>query len=226
MTVVLAGGGTAGHIEPALNLADELGRIDPSMRVVALGTPKGLESRIVPARGYELAMIPPVPLPRRLSKELFTLPGRSIAAHRQTRAVLRTVGARVVVGFGGYVSFPAYLAARSCGIPIVVHEANAKAGLANRLGARLTAHVAENYEGSLPHAQRIGCPLRATIAQLDRRERRAEALEYFGLADRPTLLAFGGSQGAASINAAVREAAPAILGEGLQILHAVMNFST
>jgi UDP-N-acetylglucosamine--N-acetylmuramyl-(pentapeptide) pyrophosphoryl-undecaprenol N-acetylglucosamine transferase len=220
--VVLAGGGTAGHIEPALNLADTLRRRDPDVGITALGTEKGLEGRLVPARGYPLRLIPPVPLPRRPSAELLSLPGRVRAALKQAEQILVEVGADVVVGFGGYVSLPAYLAARRTGTPLVVHEANARPGLANRVGARFTPYIAEAVAGSLPGATRIGIPLRHSIATLDRDATRAEARATLGLApDGPVLLVFGGSQGAQRINAAVSAVLPGLLDLGLQVLHSV-----
>lgn len=220
MQVVLAGGGTAGHIEPALNLADALRRRDPGIGIVALGTAKGLEGRLVPARGYELRLIPPVPLPRRPSTELLTLPVRVRAALHETEAILADVAADVVVGFGGYVALPAYLAARRRRVPLVIHEANARPGLANRLGARFTPHVAEAVEGTLPGATRLGIPLRRSIATLDRSANRGAAREALGLdPDLPMLLVFGGSQGARRINAAVADALPGLMELGVQVLH-------
>ena len=223
MRVVLAGGGTAGHIEPALSTADAIRRAEPDAHVTMLGTERGLETRLVPERGYELALIPPVPLPRRPTPELLRLPLRVRAAVHATAAVLRSHDADVLVGFGGYVALPAYLAARRLGVPIVVHEANAKAGLANRIGARFTEHVAVASEHTaLPHAQQIGIPLRRSVTGLDREAVRGEAHSYFGLdPDRLTVLAFGGSQGARRINEAVDGALDDILGTGAQVLHAV-----
>ncbi|MFW5899166.1 MAG: glycosyltransferase, partial [Jiangellaceae bacterium] len=147
MHVVLAGGGTAGHVEPALATADALRRSDPAAHLVLLGTERGLETRLVPDRGYELALIPPVPLPRRPTPDLARLPWRLRRAIREAGAVLRAHRADVVAGFGGYVALPAYLAARKAGVPIVVHEANARPGLANRIGARLTPFVASAAPG-------------------------------------------------------------------------------
>lgn len=220
--VGIAGGGTGGHIEPALNLADELRRQQPNSHIVVFGTERGLEVDLVPARGYELTFIPPVPLPRRINKDLFSLPGRLRTAVADSRQVITDEALDVVCGFGGYVSIPVYLAARRAGVPFVVHEANAKPGIANRVGARLTPHVAENYAGSLRHATRVGCPLRAAISDLDRSRQQQAAREFFGLDSQgPVLLAFGGSQGAASINQAIWEAAAELCGEGVQILHAV-----
>ncbi len=222
MHIVLAGGGTAGHIEPALNLADCLRRRDPDIGITALGTPKGLEGDLVPARGYDLAMIPPVPLPRRPSAELLSLPGRVREALGQTASIMRDVRADAAVGFGGYVALPAYLAARRTRTPLVVHEANARPGLANRIGARLTDHVAEAVEGSLPGGRRIGIPLRRAIAGLDRDAVRPEAREALGLpAEGFVLLVFGGSQGARRINQAVTEALGGLRDLGVTVLHSV-----
>ena len=220
--VVLAGGGTAGHIEPALALADALRRRDPGVGLTALGTARGLESRLVPARGYDLALIPPVPVPRRVTRELLRLPARLRAAVGETLAVLDRVGADVVVGFGGYVAAPAYLAARRRRTPIVVHEANARPGLANRLGARFTSHVAVSTPATpLRHAQYVGLPLRRSIATLDRPALRAQARAHFGLhPERTTLLVFGGSQGARRVNEAAAGAAGALTAAGVQVLHA------
>ena len=140
---------------------------------------------------------------------------------RDVTEVLRRTDADVVVGFGGYVAAPAYLAARRLGIPLVVHEANARAGLANRLGARLTPWVAEAVPGALPHARYLGVPLRPAVAHLDRAARRAEARERLGLdPDLPTLLVSGGSQGSRRLNEATAGAAAALGAAGVQVLHA------
>jgi UDP-N-acetylglucosamine--N-acetylmuramyl-(pentapeptide) pyrophosphoryl-undecaprenol N-acetylglucosamine transferase len=220
LSVVLAGGGTAGHVEPALALADALLRRDPSTVITALGTATGLEARLVPARGYVLAEIPRVPLPRRPTLDLLRVPGRVAGAVTQTRGHLDRVAADVVVGFGGYVALPAYLAARRRGTPFVVHEANARAGLANRVGARLTPHVAAAVGGSgLAGAQVLGIPLRTAVSRLDRAAARAEARAHFGLQDGPVLLVTGGSQGARNLNAAITGAAADLAAAGVQVLH-------
>ncbi len=220
LSVVVAGGGTAGHVEPALALADALRRRDPATVLTALGTTTGLEARLVPARGYDLAEIPRVPLPRRPTLDLLRVPGRVSAAVRQTRAHLDRVDADVVVGFGGYVALPAYLAARRRGTPFVVHEANARAGLANRVGARLTPHVAAAVEGSgLRGARVLGIPLRTAVSGLDRAATRDTARAGFGLGPGPVLLVTGGSQGARRLNAAITGAAADLAAAGVQVLH-------
>ncbi|WP_109774419.1 glycosyltransferase [Quadrisphaera granulorum] len=224
MAVLLAGGGTTGHVSPMLALADCLRRRDPATAVLVLGTAEGLEARLVPARGYELAVVPRVPLPRKPSTALLRLPGRLLSAVRAAeRAIVKAgevVGAPradVVVGVGGYVAVPAYLAARKLGVPVVVHEANHRAGIANRLGARLTEHVATTFPGTDLRGRGgngvlTGLPMRTEVTRLDRAARRAEARAAFELhPDAPTLLVTGGSLGALRLNTAVVEGAPQLL---------------
>jgi UDP-N-acetylglucosamine--N-acetylmuramyl-(pentapeptide) pyrophosphoryl-undecaprenol N-acetylglucosamine transferase len=222
-SVVIAGGGTGGHIEPALALADALRRADPAISIACLGTERGLETRLVPARGYVLELIPPVPLPRSLTPALLSVPRRMLGAVSAACAVLDRTQASVLVGFGGYVATPGYLAARRRGVPIVVHEANARPGLANRIGARLTRHVFTGQPGTrLPHATHIGIPIRSQISGLDRLAISDKARVHFGLRpDLPVLLVTGGSQGAASLNRAVLGAADSIMAVGVQVLHII-----
>lgn len=223
MHVVLAGGGSAGHISPALALADALRRRDPAVGLTFLGTREGLEARLVPAAGHSLAYVPRVPLPRDLTPRLLTVPGRLAGAVRAASDVLARTRADILVGFGGYVAMPAYLAARRRGIPVLVHEQNARPGIANRFAARLvTEHVAVSFPGTpLRHARLVGLPIRREIATLDRAGLRPQARAAFGLdPDRPTLLVTGGSQGARRLNEAVPAAAPALAAAGVQVLHA------
>ncbi|TCI99757.1 undecaprenyldiphospho-muramoylpentapeptide beta-N-acetylglucosaminyltransferase [Aeromicrobium sp. IC_218] len=222
MRVLLAGGGTAGHTSPLLATAQALTEIDASVEITCLGTPRGLEVTLVPQAGYDLELVPPVPLPRSVGADLLKVPVRLRRAVKATADVMERVRPDVVVGFGGYVSVPAYLAARRRGIPIVVHEGNALPGVANKLGARLTSHVATSFPATdLPHADYLGLPIRRAISGLDRAATRAEARAFFGLdPDRPTLLVTGGSQGARRINHAVSAAAGALAEAGVQVLHA------
>jgi len=227
VSVVLAGGGTAGHVEPAMAVADALSAIDPQVRITVLGTKRGLETTLVPERGYHLELITPVPLPRRPTGDLARLPPRVWRAVRETRAVLDMVDADVVIGFGGYVALPAYLAARGIPmirtrVPVVIHEANARAGLANRIGARTADRIlAAVAESGLPRAEVVGIPIRATLTTLDRAALRAQARRHFGFADDAlVLLVFGGSQGAVSLNRAVAGAAADLAAAGVSVLHA------
>ena len=223
VSVVLAGGGSAGHVSPLLATADALRRLAPGTVITALGTSRGLEASLVPARGYPLELVPRVRVPRKPSTEGLAMPARLRAAVKAAGAVLDRVRADAVVGFGGYVSAPAYLAARRRGIPIVVHEANPRAGLANRLGARYAARVVTATDGTagLRHTVTLGLPMRREIATLDRAARRDEGRAAFGLRDDlPALLVTGGSQGARTLNTAAIGAAGALARDGVQVLHA------
>lgn len=221
MNIVLAGGGTAGHTSPLIATAQQLHALTPDSPLLCVGTPKGLETRVIPEAGLELALIPPVPLPRRFTIELFAVPGRLLDAVRQARGVLKRHAADVVIGFGGYVSLPVYLAARQLKVPIVLHEQNAVPGLANRIAARFATVVGVTFpETRLPHAVVLGLPMRQAIADLDRPAARAAARTRFGFTgDLPVLLVSGGSQGARSINQALAAALPTLLVAGVNVLH-------
>ena len=146
------------HLAPARHGRRAAPR-DPDVEITALGTARGLETRVVPEAGYPLELIPPVPLPRRPGVELLRTPGRLRGAMNAAVEVVDRVRPDVVVGFGGYVSVPAYLAARKRKLPLVVHEGNALPGIANKLGARFTDHVATSFpDTDLPHAHYIGLP--------------------------------------------------------------------
>lgn len=214
---VFAAGGTAGHIEPALNVADAIKVAHPQTQIVFLGGTRGLESTLIPARGYELQTVTAVPFPRKLNADTFAFPTRLWHATKQAKAIVR--GSDAVIGFGGYPAVPAYIAANRLGIPLVIHEANAKAGLANRLGARWTRHQYASHVGVLPSAQLCGLPVRAEIAHLDRAALRASAQSEIGVKG-PTVLVFGGSQGAQRLNSVLAQALPSILATGVQVIHA------
>lgn len=220
-SVVLAGGGTAGHVSPLIATADALRREHPEVGITVLGTVEGLEARLVPERGYPLRTIGKVPFPRRPGAAALRFPAAMKRAVDQAGRVLDETGAQVVVGFGGYVSTPAYLAARNRSIPIVIHEQNSVAGLANKLGARLTPHVATTFTQTRLRGSRVvGMPLREEISGLDRAALRPEALDVLGLSDhRPTVLVTGGSLGAAQLNDSFAHSADALLASGVQVLH-------
>ncbi len=220
-TYLLAGGGTAGHVNPLLAVADALRAREPEAEILVLGTREGLEARLVPERGYELLFVDKVPFPRRPDRAAAAFPARLRRAIAQVRTHIRDRGVEIVVGFGGYAAAPAYLAARGARIPVVVHEANAKPGMANALGARRAAAVGVAFEGTPIRGGRVvGMPLRREIVDLDRAARRADAAAYFGLdADRPTLLVFGGSLGAQRLNEAFADAWRDVLDAGWQLVH-------
>lgn len=191
--VLLAGGGTAGHVNPLLATAARLAQ--KGFECSVLGTREGLEAQLVPQAGLKLEFLAKVPFPRRLNRAAFNFPFDFI---KQVKLVMRLIRSRkidVMVGFGGYVAAPAYLAARLTGTPLVVHEANALPGFANKLGALLTKNVATTFPNTkLRHAVRTGLPLRAefesAIQSMDKAQTRVE----LGLDPvLPTLLVMGGS---------------------------------
>ena len=218
---LLAGGGTAGHVNPLLALADLIRAEEPDAQIVVLGTREGLEARLVPERGFELAFIERLPFPRRPNLAALRFPARFRRAVSEVRALIRDRGIDVVVGFGGYAAAPAYRAAKAEGVATVIHEANAKPGLANKLGARSTDFVAVTFPGTPIRGARVtGMPLRPEITGLDRAALRRSAREHFGLdPERTTLLVTGGSLGARAINQGISRAAAELVASGVQVLH-------
>lgn len=220
-TVVLAGGGTAGHISPLLAIASAVNRLDPAAEQSVIGTAAGLETRLVPEAGYQLDLIDKVPFPRRPTLDVLSFPSRFNQATQEAQAILQRRRADVVIGVGGYVCPPVYRAAKKLGIPVVLHEANARPGLANRLGARSAAFIGTAFEGTpLKGAEWVGMPMPRQISQLDRAAERAAAREQLGLDPQaPTLVITGGSSGALNLNQAVATALDELLGTGAQVLH-------
>lgn len=224
VSVVLAGGGTAGHTSPLIATAEALRIADPQVRITCIGTARGLETRVIPEAGLDLELVPAVPLPRKLGVDLFKVPFRLAGAIRAAKRVLRDAQADVVCGFGGYVAMPAYLAARLMGIPVVIQEQNALPGLANKVASRFAAAVLTSFpETPLKGARFEGLPVRRAITELaetGRTSRQEELRAGFGLdASLPVLLVSGGSQGARSINNATVDATDRLLAAGVQILH-------
>ncbi|MDO5646189.1 MAG: undecaprenyldiphospho-muramoylpentapeptide beta-N-acetylglucosaminyltransferase [Dermabacter sp.] len=224
-TVLVAGGGSAGHVSPMLATAEALRVRYPAVRVLALGTAEGLEADLVPAAGFDLLTIQKVPFPRRVNRAAAAFPRDFAREVRRVRGYLEEFGVDAIAGFGGYVCPPAYLAGMRTGRPLVIHEANKRPGLANRLGARRAAHVATAFDvddarGGMARAVTLGMPMRSQIATLDRGARRAEARASFGLeAERPTLLVTGGSLGALRLNETLVAALPGLAEAGVQVLH-------
>jgi UDP-N-acetylglucosamine--N-acetylmuramyl-(pentapeptide) pyrophosphoryl-undecaprenol N-acetylglucosamine transferase len=218
---LLAGGGSAGHVNPMLAIADEIRRRDPQAAIVMIGTKEGLEARLVPARGYDLHSIAKLPFPRRPNKRALTFISGWNRAVRDVESVIAGRRVDVVIGVGGYAAAPAYQAAKRSGVPIVIHEANAKPGLANRLAARWTRFVGVAFEGTpIRHARYVGMPLRSEIAGLDLQATRSQSRVEFGLdLDHPVILVTGGSLGSSRMNTAVKQALPALLRAGIQVLH-------
>ena len=220
---LLAGGGTAGHVNPLLSLADEIMSQSGQHKVWALGTAEGLESRLVPQRGYELLTVPRLPMPRKLNGYLLKFPLLFAESVKLVKKYLQENKIDVVVGFGGYASAPAYRAAKSLAIPYVIHEANALPGYANRIGANGAAAVGVTFSQTvLPNSTVVGMPLRKEVLELMKTDLRFEAETFFGLDTKlTTLLVTGGSLGARRINETIEDSRALLEAAGIQVIHIV-----
>lgn len=203
-SVVIAAGGTGGHIYPGLAVAEALRRAAPETRISFVGTKRGLEGRLVPEAGFDLHLVDMVPF---AGREVALLPFALVKATLQARGVLRRRSADVALGMGAYVSGPVIVAARLSGIPSVIHESGAVPGRANLAAARLTGNVATAFSeanaafASSADVRTVGMPLGPDLAGFDRSTLRAEARKAYDLDDGTTfVLVSGGSQGAASLN--------------------------
>ena len=223
--LLLVGGGTAGHINPMLAVAHEAIRQAESRpdEILIVGSRNGMEEKLVPQAGIALSTLPRLPLPRKISFASVSFIPRFLIAILRGLWILRSHQPDVVAGFGGYVSAPIYIAAWIARVPIVIHEANAIPGFANRLGARLTSHVATTFSlTKLSRSRQIGMPVRRSLSHPDVEPNKISARNYFGLSRRKkTLLVIGGSQGAAKINSTLEKVVPVLTRSGWQVLHIV-----
>jgi len=219
--IALTGGGTAGHITPMLAVAEVLRAADSEVSLVVVGMTGGREKELVPSGLADTIEVAKLPFPRRLNADALRFPGRFFSSVKYLRGEFRRRSVDVVVGFGGYIAAPAYWAAWREKIPLVIHEANALPGLANRLGSRLTKNVAVSFPNTpLPNHTVVGMPLPQQMVQIDRERLKPDAIEYFSVdPDRPVLLVTGGSTGAKRLNDAIIRRVPQILDRGWQILH-------
>jgi UDP-N-acetylglucosamine--N-acetylmuramyl-(pentapeptide) pyrophosphoryl-undecaprenol N-acetylglucosamine transferase len=213
-TILIAAGGTGGHLFPGVAVADELRRRDPQTRVVFVGTPRGLESRLVPRAGYELELLPVLPLNgvgfARMMRGLLALPGGMVRA----AALVRRLRPAAVLGVGGYAGGPVVLAAALLRVPTVILEPNARPGFTNRRLRPFVGHAACAYEEARADFGRKGVltgnPVRGGFARLPRKAHQAPF----------TLLAFGGSQGSRVLNRALVAALPSLPGpDRLRVVH-------
>ncbi|MDP1794302.1 MAG: glycosyltransferase, partial [Acidimicrobiales bacterium] len=185
-SIVVAAGGTGGHIYPGLATADAIRALAPDARVTFVGTPRGLEQSLIPPAGYGLELVDMVPWggARRA-------PGFAVAtmrASRQAGRVLQRLEADAVVAMGGYPSLPTVLAARRRRVPVVIHESGATGGRANRLASRFTPNVALSFASAAPffpgrQVRVVGMPLSAEIASFDRAALQESARAQLGIAE-------------------------------------------
>lgn len=227
--VVLVGGGTAGHVEPALAVGNWLRSNSSEVSLEFIGTKSGIEVELLVDTGITFHPIAKVPFPRALSAAALIWPFKFIFATTQALAAIK--GSAAVIGFGGYVSAPAYLAAKLLGIPLILHEANAKPGLANILGAKLTKDIfiafesAKNLGGRWSGAVNVGMPIKNEIDEFNKLDKAKLGREFLAdlnlSSDKKTLLIFGGSIGAKQINTAVSDALVTLNATGWNVVHSV-----
>lgn len=203
-SLLIAAGGTGGHIFPGLALADAIVAEEPSARVAFVGTKRGLESTLIPKAGYQLHLVDMVPF---AGSNKLRVPGALTRSVWQARRLLKMHSADAAIGMGGYASVPLVIAARLRRIPALVHESGAILGRANALAARFTSHVGyafENTAGNLPGSVKprvVGMPLAPQFSDFDRDALRAQARAAFDLPEgKAALFVMGGSLGAAHLN--------------------------
>ena len=218
---MLAGGGTGGHLFPALAIADEIKRLEPSTRFLFLGTKGKIEARVVPQRGYAFQTIWISGFHRRLTLDNLLFPVKVVVSLVQSLHVIRQFRPDVVVGTGGYVCGPVLFVASLLGMPTVIHESNSYPGVTTRLLAKRATSIfiafdaARRWLKRTDHVRLVGTPTREVLGTVSREEGRS----FFHIAaDKKTLLVFGGSLGAASINDAVLQSLEEILAADVQLV--------
>ena len=226
-SIVIAGGGTGGHIYPAIGIAQALQRLDSTVDIVFVGGAGKLESTLVPKHDFRFLPISVAGFPRRITLQWFPVIWKAFRGLTQSLQYMTQLKPDIVIGTGGYVSGPVLLAALLRRIPIVIQEQNASVGLTNGLLARWAKAVylamasarQNNAFRHTKHVEVTGNPIRPAIAEFPRQN---ETYKKFGLSpDLRTIFVMGGSQGARAINEAVVAALPHLLefGEHIQIVH-------
>ena len=202
-SIVIAAGGTGGHITPGLALAEALAERVPAARIAFVGTRRGMEGELIPAAGYPLHLYDMVQFAGTGWRKAL-VPLALVRSAIQARSLLRRAGARVAVTMGGYSGVPLVIGARLAGVPSIVHEPGAVPGKANLLAARFTRNIATSFPNTrFPRrgARLVGYPLGRAITAFDRAALRPEARAASGLTDGDTLiLVSGGSQGSVRLN--------------------------
>lgn len=229
--ILFAGGGTAGHIEPAWAVSQVWHSRFPGDEIAFLGTQSGQEVELIPERGGKLFLIPKVTAPRKLNIAALTFPFDLVIAIFKAISIVKRFD--LVVGFGGYVAAPAYLAALLLRKPIIIHDQNAKIGLANKLGARFARKILLAYPNhelqalntrskDLKKVELVGNPLKPEIiktvkeAESEWKTARARAKESLNVSG-PLVLVLGGSSGSMAINQVVTNTKF----EGCTVIHSV-----
>ncbi len=220
--IIISGGGTGGHIYPAIAIANELKTIDPTIELLFVGAEGKMEMEKVPRAGYPIVGLPVVGIKRQLTLENLAFPLKLSRSLRQARKIVRDFQPNVAVGVGGYASGPVLLAASRSGVPILIQEQNSYAGLTNKILSRWAKKICVAYPGMdaffpAEKIQMTGNPVRTDI--IAAAGKRAEGLAHFGFqADHKTLLIIGGSQGARSINETIEKDLNLLVQSGYQVI--------
>ncbi len=220
--IILSGGGTGGHIFPAVAIANELKKQMPDCKILFVGALGRMEMEKVPKAGYEIVGLPIAGLQRRFTLSNLTFPFKLISSLIKARAIIKSFSPNVVIGTGGYASGPILRAATNKGIPTLIQEQNSFAGITNKiLGAKVNK-ICVAYEGMekfFPKEKIVfsGNPVRQDIANVD--QKRGEALQFFKLDPaKKTVLVIGGSLGARTINLAMAEGLEELAKNNLQLI--------
>ncbi|MBO7568252.1 MAG: undecaprenyldiphospho-muramoylpentapeptide beta-N-acetylglucosaminyltransferase [Bacteroidales bacterium] len=207
MKVLIGGGGTGGHVFPAIAIAQALRRIDPQIDILFVGAKDKIEMEKVPAAGFNIIGLPAAGFQRKKFFKNLSLPFKLLSCMIKSRKIIKDFAPDIAVGVGGYASGPILRAASKQGVPIVLQEQNSHAGVTNQILSKKASRIFTAYDGMEKYFDKdkiffAGNPVRADIA--NNTASRDEALEHFGLsADKPVVLSVGGSLGAGTINKSI-----------------------
>ncbi|NLT10646.1 MAG: undecaprenyldiphospho-muramoylpentapeptide beta-N-acetylglucosaminyltransferase [Ruminococcus sp.] len=226
MKVLIACGGTGGHINPGLAIADIIKSKYPDAEFLFAGTPKGMESKLVPKAGYKLETIKVAGFQRKISLENIGRNAKAVAylatSGRRAKEIIRNFGPDIAIGTGGYAAGPVIRKAAKMGIPTAIHEQNAYPGVTNKLLSKEVDYVMLTVIEALDYMDKskfeysvTGLPVRSSISRMAREEARKK----LGFDDSFTILSFGGSLGAGCINETMTETIKWHVGKGLKINH-------
>ena len=225
LRVIISGGGTGGHIFPALSIANKLKEVNPETEILFVGAEGRMEMEKVPAAGYEIKGLPVAGLQRKLTLSNFALPFKLFKSVAKARRIIKEFKPDIAIGVGGYASAPLLWAAGRLGIPTLIQEQNGYAGLTNKIVGKKAERICvayENMERFFP-ADRIvltGNPIRSEIVPATK-QMKAEALEFYGLdPDKKHIFIVGGSLGSGTLNNAMKKwiSAGCPGGEGIEVI--------
>ncbi len=222
LKVIISGGGTGGHIFPAIAIANELKRVNPETEILFVGAEGRMEMEKVPAAGYMIEGLKIAGIQRKLDLKNFLLPFKVIGSVLKSRSIISTFNPDAAVGVGGYASGPLLYAATMMKIPSLIQEQNSFAGITNKILSGRVKKVCVAYDGMEKYFKKdkivmTGNPVRQDVIQIE--GKKAEALKYFGLSEnKKTLLVIGGSLGARNINLAINKGLKKITGQDIQLI--------